>query len=364
MNNVVIRGRPWLNAAVLLLVGGYLAFGGTVLLGLGGSAYYAIAGVVLIVSGGLLFSRRRGESRGTMKVGVYFPQYELPSEADALKDYVQGVEELGYDHIVIMDHVIGANKASRPGWTGSYHLDTLFHEPFALIAFLSGVTSRLGFMTGVLVLPQRQTTLVAKQAACIDIYCKGRLRLGIGTGWNQVEYESLNASFEDRGKVFNDQIEVLRALWTQRTVTLKSAYHTITDAGIHPLPLQRPIPLWFGGGNKAPANLPHSAIDKVLRRIARLGDGWLPPFGPGEEAVEGVERFRALCREYGRDPNAIGIEGIVKAHGTARDQWADDVAAWRKLGASHVGLNTIHDGLTGVEAHLRRLEEFRPLSQA
>ena len=296
-----------------------------------------------------------------MQAGVYFPQYELPPDAEAIKDYVRGVEALGFTHLIIMDHVIGANKASRPNWTGTYHLETVFHEPFSLIAFLSGVTSKLGFITGVLVLPQRQTTLVAKQAACIDIYCNGRLRLGIGTGWNQVEYESLNASFADRGRVFDDQIEVLRALWTQKCVTIKTDYHIITDAGINPLPIQRPIPLWFGGGNKAPANLPRNAVDKVLRRIARLGDGWMPPFGPGEEAVEGVEKFRALCREYGRDPAQVGIEGIVRAQRATQDKWADQVAVWRRLQTTHMAVNTIHDGLSGVDAHLRRLEEIKPV---
>src|SRR5579862_2069659 len=157
-----------------------------------------------------------------MQIGVYFPQYELPPEADAIRDYVQGVEALGFNHLIIMDHVVGANKASRPDWRATYHLETIFYEPFALIAFLAGITSKLGFITGVLVLPQRQTVLVAKQAACIDIYCNGRLRLGIGTGWNQVEYEALNASFTGRGKVFDDQIAVLRALWTQKAVTLKT----------------------------------------------------------------------------------------------------------------------------------------------
>ena len=294
-----------------------------------------------------------------MQVGVYFPQYELPPEPDAIRDYVQGVEALGLNHLIIMDHVVGANKASRPAWSATYHLDTVFHEPFALIAFLSGVTSRLGFITGVLVLPQRQTVLVAKQAACVDVYCKGRLRLGIGTGWNQVEYEALNAPFAGRGRLFDDQIAVLRALWTQTAVTIKTPYHTITDAGINPLPVQRPIPLWFGGGNQAPANLAHNAVDKVMRRIASIGDGWMPPFNAGDEAAEALLKFRVLCREYGRDPASVGVEGIIRATLKTRDKWPDEIAFWKKLGVTHLAFNTLHDGLKGVDAHLRRLEEVK-----
>ena len=294
-----------------------------------------------------------------MKVGVVFPQYEIEPDSGAIKEYTQAVEAMGFKHIVAIDHVLGANKASRPNWTATYHLETAFHEPFTLFAFMAGITEKIGFITGVIILPQRQTMLVAKQTACLDVFSNGRLRLGIGTGWNEVEYEGLNMSFADRGKVFDDQIEVLRALWTKPAVTLKTPYHTVTDAGINPLPVQRPIPLWFGGGNKTPANLNFHNAEKVQRRIARVGDGWIPPFAPDDEASEALEKFGGYCREYGRDPATIGIEGFIGAYRTNQDRWADLTKAWQKLGATHMAVNPVGDGLQGVKAHLKRLEEVK-----
>jgi probable F420-dependent oxidoreductase len=294
-----------------------------------------------------------------MKVGVIYPSYEMPGDAGAVKEWTLAVEAMGFHHVSAIDHVVGANKASRPNWSATYHLDTLFHEPFTVFSFMAGFTTRIGFVTGIIILPQRQTTLVAKQTACLDVLSGGRLRLGIGTGWNEVEYEALNMSFKDRGKMFDDQIHVLRELWTKPAVTLKTPYHTITDAGINPLPIQRPIPIWFGGGNKAPRNLKGPNIEKVQRRIARLGDGWLPPFAPDDEAEELLAKFHGYCREYGRDPKSIGIEGVVLAFQKNEDGWSDLVKAWQRLGATHICVNPMGDGLKGVEQHLRRLEHFK-----
>lgn len=293
-----------------------------------------------------------------MQIGVVFPQTEIGADAGGIKEYAQGVEAMGYTHIVVYDHVVGANTASRPGWKGSYKLESMFHEPFVLLSYLAAITSRIGFFTGILILPQRQTTLVAKQAACLDVLSNGRLRLGIGTGWNDVEYEALGMNFADRGKRFDEQIEVLRALWTKPAVTIKTNDHTITDAGINPLPIQQPIPIWMGGGSDRP-NWNSPASDKVIRRIARVSDGWIPLWQPGERARELLGKCHDFCREYGRDPATLGLEGRVMALRSTDAQWEEMAKSWQAMGASHLAISTMDDGLRGAEQHLRRLEEFR-----
>ena len=226
-----------------------------------------------------------------MLLGVIFPQTEIGTDPIAVRDYAQAAESLGYDHLVAFDHVIGANAASRPGWRGAYQYTDMFYEPFVLFGYLAGVTQRIGLVTGVIILPQRQTVLVAKQAAAVDVLSGGRLRLGIGIGWNDVEYEALGESFRNRGRRSEEQIEVMRALWTQELVTYNGRWHKITDAGLNPLPVQRPIPLWFGG-----------RADPVLRRIARLGDGWFPLLRPDADARAMIDKMRDYARQEGRDP--------------------------------------------------------------
>jgi probable F420-dependent oxidoreductase len=295
-----------------------------------------------------------------MHFGVVFPHDEIDADSGAIKEFAQAVEALGYDHILAADHVVGANKATRPDWRGPYHLESIFHEPFVLFSYMAGVTTQIGFATGILILPQRQTALVAKQAACLDVLCKGRFRLGIGTGWNDVEYEALGMSFANRGKIFDDQIDVLRALWTQPAVTFKTPFHSITDAGINPLPVQRPIPIWFGGGGTHPVfSTPN--VDKVSRRIARVGDGWMPSFQPDDQGAELMAKFRGYCREYGRDPAGIGLEGFVVTQRKTESNWGSLISAWQGLGATHIAINSMYDGLQGVEQHVRRLEEVRSL---
>ena len=234
-----------------------------------------------------------------MQLGVVFPQTELGADPVVIRDYAQAVEDLGYHHLVAYEHVIGAHpdRLTR-GWRLYTHEDQ-FHEPLVLFAYLAAVTRRLEFVTGILILPMRQTALVAKQAAELDVLSGGRLRLGVGIGRNHVEYEVMNASFHDRGRRSAEQVQVLRALWTQELVTFEGQWHTISNAGINPLPVQRPIPIWFGGG-----------ADPVLRRIARLGDGWFPQFQPGQDAEESVARLHRYARAAGRDPAEIGIEGF------------------------------------------------------
>lgn len=289
-----------------------------------------------------------------MQVGVIFPQTELEADAGAFREYAVAVEEMGFSHISAYDHVLGANTASRPDWKGPYRLETPFQEPLMLFSHMAAVTSRIGFFTAILILPQRQTALVAKQAACLDVFCDGRLRLGVGTGWNEVEYEALGMSYPQRGRHIEEQIEVLCALWSQDAVSFDSEFHTINDAGINPLPVQRPIPIWLGGGSDRPM-FGARANEKVIRRIARLADGWCPMWQPGPRAEELMELFRSYCREYGRNPDEIGLEGSYVAARSEQERWFEGLSAWRDMGASHVSIITMNEGLKGVKQHLQQL---------
>ena len=283
-----------------------------------------------------------------MRIGVVFPQTEIGSDPAVVRDYAQAAEALGYDHLLAYDHVLGANAASRPGWDGAYQHTDMFHEPFVLFGFLAGITQRLELVTDIVILPQRQTVLVAKQAAALDVLSGGRLRLGIGIGWNAVEYEALNANFHDRGRRSEEQIEVLRALWTQELVTYEGRWHKITDAGLNPLPIQCPIPIWFGGGE-----------DRVMRRIGRLGDGWIPLFDPDEEARAKIDKVHEYARQEGRDPADIGLEGDVTIGTGTPEDWVKKVAAWKDLGATHISVNTMNSGLSSPDDHIDAIRRFK-----
>jgi len=288
-----------------------------------------------------------------MKVGVVFPQTEITADPTAVKDYAQASEDLGFAHLLAYDHVLGANPASRPDWRAPYsHLD-MFHEPFVLFGFLAGLTKRIELVTGIIILPQRQTVLVAKQAAALDVLSKGRLRLGIGIGWNAVEYEALGEDFKNRGRRSEEQIDVLRKLWTQQLVTYNGQWHKITDAGINPLPVQRPIPIWFGGTD-----------ERALRRLAKLGDGWFPQMGPDEKCQAAIEKIRAYAKEAGRDPDQIGIEGRMHYDKGSAETWVKELEAWKKLGATHVSLNTMKAGLTAPAAHIEAIRRFQKATAA
>jgi len=296
-----------------------------------------------------------------MQIGVVYPQIEMPPDVGAIKTLAQGVEAMGFSHILAYDHVIGANTASRPGWTGPYDMNTPFQDPFVLFSYLSGITTTLRFATGVVILPQRQAVLVAKQAACLDIVSQGRFRLGVGIGWNDVEYEALGMNFRDRGRRYEEQIAVMRALWANDAVTLKGDFHAITDAGINPRPRTQPFPVWMGGGPPDTAWV-GKPTDVVLRRIARIGDGWYPRWQPDDEGLTVLERFRGYCREYGRNADSADsfpIEGRITINRANASRWGDMVEAWRRAGVSHLSVVTQRDGLMGAEQHLRRLEEFR-----
>jgi probable F420-dependent oxidoreductase len=279
-----------------------------------------------------------------MRIGVTFPQTELGGDAGAVRAYGQRVEELGFTHILAYDHVLGADPEVHQGWAGPYDVRTTFHEPLVMFGYLAAVTTTLELVTGVIILPQRQTALVAKQAAEVDLLSDGRLRLGIGLGWNAVEYEALGEDFSNRGRRSEEQVEVMRRLWTEQSVTLEGRYHTITGAGLAPLPIQRPIPVWFG-----------AASERAYERAGRLGDGWFPMVPPGhglEEARDAVERAAVAA---GRDPAALGMEGRVD-WSNGRDAVAEGLRAWAAAGATHVSINTMGAGLAGVDGHLAALE--------
>jgi probable F420-dependent oxidoreductase len=275
-----------------------------------------------------------------MRVGVVFPQTELGGDPGAVRAYGERVEEVGFTHVLAYDHVVGADPAVHVGWAGPYDVHTTFHEPLVMFGYLAAITQSVELVTGVIILPQRQTALVAKQAAEVDLLSGGRLRLGVGIGWNAVEYEALAKDFSNRGKRSGEQIELLRRLWTEQTVSFDGAYETVTGAGLAPLPVQRPIPVWIG-----------AASDPGYRRAGRLADGWFPMMepGPGLDYARGiVERAAA---EAGRDPATIGMEGRVTWSGDD-DALARQVAAWADAGASHLSINTMGAGLASVDEHL------------
>ena len=290
-----------------------------------------------------------------MQIGAIFPHDTVEPDAGAIRAWALGVEAMGYAHVMSYDHVIGANAASRPGWKG-YDLDSKFHEPIALLSYLAAVAPKLGLSTGVMILPQRQTVLVAKQAATLDLLCGGKLRLGIGTGWNEVEYEALGVDYAARGRRFDDQIDLLRRLWTERAVSVDTPHHRITDAGLWPLPVQRPIPLWLGGGGVHPYK-GWAHVDRVLKRIAAKADGWMPTFNPDDTGVELVERFRTYCREVGRDPATIPIEPLLGP--AMHADMPDHCRRWQALGATQMVTNVAGPGVQGVDANLKRLEMVR-----
>jgi probable F420-dependent oxidoreductase len=279
-----------------------------------------------------------------IRIGVTFPQTELGGDPGAVRAYGQRVEELGFSHLLAYDHVLGADPEVHEGWAGPYDVRTTFHEPLVMFGYLAAVTTSLELVTGVIILPQRQTALVAKQAAEVDLLSGGRLRLGIGLGWNAVEYEALGEDFTNRGRRSEEQVEVMRRLWTERSVTLQGRFHTATGAGLSPLPVQQPIPVWFG-----------AASARAYERAGRLGDGWFPMMSPGpvlDEARVTVERAAVAA---GRDPATLGMEGRVD-YRRDRDRVAEELAAWSAAGATHVSINTMGAGLGGVDGHLAALE--------
>jgi probable F420-dependent oxidoreductase len=282
------------------------------------------------------------------RLGVAFPQSEIGAGPAGVRTFVEALVAAGYDHLVMADHVLGADRSARPDWPpAAYDSDTMFHEPFTLFGYVAAIAPELELATDVIILPQRQTALVAKQAAEVDVLTGGRFRLGVGLGWNAVEYEGLGMPFKGRGRAMEEQIDVLRRLFAEPVVTYAGDRHTITAAGINPMPVQRPIPIWIGGG-----------VEAALRRAARLADGFFV-LGPleGHTMPETIALLRRWVEEAGRDPAAFGIEAHIDvARGTPGD-WRAAYDEWRALGASHVALVTLGGGLGGPDEHAARITE-------
>ena len=283
-----------------------------------------------------------------MQLGVVVPQTELGGDPGAVRAFAQAAETAGYAHIVAFDHVLGVDTATRPDWSGPYSSSDSFHEPFVMFGYLVGITTAVELGTALTIPPKGQTGLVAKQAAEVDVLSGGRMRLGVGIGWNEVEYEALGEDFHNRGRRSEEQVEVMRALWAEESVTFEGEWHTIPGAGINPRPVRGTIPVWFGGGRN----------DTVLRRIARLGDGWFPQGAPDAKMEEQLARFRGFVAEAGRDPAAVGIEARTGMR-EGVDAAVEQAHRWEALGATHLALNTMRAGYETVDQHIEAIAAFK-----
>jgi probable F420-dependent oxidoreductase len=278
------------------------------------------------------------------RIGAVFPQTELGGDPGAVRAWVQAVTEFGYEHIAVFDHVVGADPQVHAGWDRPYTVETTFHEILVLFGFIAALTP-LELVSSVVILPQRQTVLVAKQAAEIDLLTEGRFRLGVGIGWSAVEFEALGQRFGNRGVRFEEQIQLMRRLWTEPSLSFEGRYERVTGAGIRPLPVQRPIPVWIG-----------ASVDVALARAGRLADGWFPQAQPGPPLEHAIAVVHGAAAEAGRDPTAIGMEGRVQLSNVGVDGVADSVQAWREAGATHVAISTMGAGLSTVEDHVGALD--------
>ncbi len=282
-----------------------------------------------------------------MRLNALFPTRDIGTDPAKMRDWAQAVEALGFNDIEVADHVFGA--APRDGWTPVYNEHDPFHETFTTLAFLAAVTKNVGLTSGVLILPQRQTGLVAKQAAQVDILSGGRLRLGVGVGWNHVEYEALGIDWKTRGARQAEQIAVMRKLWTEDLVTFHGKFHTMNAVNIVPPPVQRPIPVWFGGSS-----------DAVIKRAARIGDGWMPIMAP-DVAEAKLDQLRAHLHDFGRDPAGFGLEGWLRMDTPDEDLWAKAAAGWRRLGAQMVMLYPMYR-MPDLDDQIRTLERFKAIA--
>lgn len=297
--------------------------------------------------------------RRLVQLGAIFPQTEIDGDARALRGFARGVERAGYAHLLAFDHVLGADPDRPGGWSGPYTHETPFHEPLLLFAHLAACTERLEFVTDVLVLPQRQTVLVAQQAATLAQLARGRLRLGVGVGWNPVEYEALGVDFGRRGRIMEEQVAVLRALWSEDEVAFEGRYHRL-HGPMRPRPAAGTIPIWMGG--TAPA---------VLARIGRLAEGWFPPHGDPEALAPDLARVHEAADAAGRDPRSIGVEVHLPLVARGRPGAAVDYEGaaerarrWEESGVSHVAVNTMGAGWSAPEQHGDALERFRDAFEA
>lgn len=284
----------------------------------------------------------------SFQIGAFFPTRDMPADRVAIRDWAQAAEAIGFDFVEVSDHVLGADRKALPNFEGPYDVDDSFHETFVTMAYIAAVTERVGLASGVLILPQRQTALVAKQAAQLDVVSGGRLRLGIGVGWNPVEYAALGQNWHVRGQRQAEQIELMNQLWTQRTVTFEGKFDRVQHAGVNPLPIQRPIPIWFGGG-----------VDAVLRRAAKYGQGWIPLGRPDEHIEDQLVRLHKYLKDEGRDPGAFGIEAWVRSGIGEPDKWQAAAERWAALGATHVTFYTSGQGIGAVAQQIEAMKQFR-----
>jgi len=274
-----------------------------------------------------------------MKLGAAFPSTEVSGDPDAVRRFVRAIDELGFDHIMVPDHVVKASLKDRdPPVFGPYTEEHSFHDPFVLFSFMAALTDRLEFVSGVLVLPQRQTALVAQQAADVDLLSRERLRLGVGVGWSPVEYAALGQDFRTRGKRIEEQIGLLRRLWSEPLVEFKGRFDSIDRAATNPRP-KRLIPLWLGGQSEA-----------AYERAARVADGFI--HANGKDAPAGLERVRQHMREQGRNEAAFGQELLTQFARNATEA-AEELLGWRDLGGTHGSAPSTAKGLGGdIEAHI------------
>lgn len=284
---------------------------------------------------------------GGMRLGAFFSDGDLGNDPIAIRDLVQAIEGAGFDHLLTNDHVAGGHP-DRLGGEKLHTYDVASHEPFVFLAYLAGVTRTLELVTSIVILPQRQTALVAKQAAELDVLSGGRFRLGVGVGRNWMEYELLNEDFHTRGRRVEEQIEVMRLLWTNELVTFEGKYHHVERMGLNPMPIQRPIPVWMGSFT--------SVYEKVIERAARVADGWMPQFPPNDEFAALLERFRGYARAAGRDPATIGIEcGMRLSAKDDPERWVDTALAYQRLGATHLRATTAGGSFASLDDHLKAM---------
>jgi probable F420-dependent oxidoreductase len=282
-----------------------------------------------------------------MEIGAVIPHHEIGDDPVAIRAFAQGAEEQGITHLLLYDHVVGVDRDRPGGFEGPYDSNTAFHEPMVLFGFLAGCTTTVELVTAVLILPQRQAVLVAKQAAEIAILSGGRLRLGVGVGWNTVEYDALNEDFHTRGRRQAEQVELMRRLWTEDVFSFDGEFHRFEHAGILPRPAA-PVPVLFGGS--APA---------LLARCARLGDGWMPLGSPNEKAADRIAVMRAQRAAAALAWDGFEIRAQAQYAGGDPDRWRGHAAKWRDLGATHLAIATHNAGPTDVDGHLARIAEYR-----
>ncbi len=288
-----------------------------------------------------------------MKLGVTYPQNIIGGDPTIVRDFAQTAQGLGYSHLVAYDHVVGVNPEAYPDWKGPYTSVDVFHDPFTLFSYIAGITEKIELSPQIVILPQRQAVLVAKQAASLDVLSGGRLRLGVGIGWNKVEYIAMGEYFHDRGKRSEEQISVMRALWAEPHVVFEGEHHIIPNAGINPMPAE-PLEVWIGGG-----------ADATYDRIGRMGDGWLNIYVSPDQVQAALDKIQASAEQAGRNMDQIGLDSWTGMGSGNPDTWRAEIETWRKLGATHITVNTVFnrghikaiEG-TDVRTHLKAIETY------